>query len=238
MKLKYEAILLDADETLFDFRRAERYALERTFADHGIPVAVDSIIDEFRKINSSVWREYETGQSTPEVIRTKRFVILLDGVGPALLRQPIDPQLVSDRYIEHLAEAAFLVEGAVELLERLHGIVPLVMVTNGLSRVQRSRFAKASVMDYFRDIVISEEVGVQKPDAGVFRIALERAAGGHVVPGRAIMIGDNLRSDVQGALDAGLDACWVNLRGRVNEDGVTPTCTVTSLAEIPPLLGV
>ncbi len=233
--LKYDAILIDADDTLFDFHKAECYALERTFSDHELPVTIDSIIDDFREINTAVWREYETGQSTPEVIRTKRFVQLLQRLGLSA-----DPRSVSDSYIGHLSEAAFFVDGALELLDRLHGEAPLVMLTNGLSSVQRPRFAKADVGRYFHDIVISEEVGVQKPDPEVFRIALSRAAGAGaaVRPERAIMIGDNLHSDIGGALDAGLDACWFNLRGRSIGHDITPTYTVTSLGEIPAVLGL
>ena len=148
------------------------------------------------------------------------------------------PQSVSDCYIEHLSEAGFLLDGALELLGQLHGTVPLIMLTNGLSSVQHPRFAKAGVNPFFHDIVISEEVGVQKPDPEVFQIALARAGDPAVTPDRAIMIGDNLHSDIQGALDAGLDACWFNLRGRSNDHGVKPTYTVTSLAEIPVVLGL
>ena len=235
---KYDAILIDADETLFDFQKAEYYALELTFTDHGLALPVDTVISDFREINAVVWREYETGQSTPEVIRTKRFVQLLQRLGLSTDPQ-IDPQSVSDRYIAHLSKAAFLLDGALELLERLHGTVPLVMLTNGLSSVQRSRFAKAEVGRYFHDIVISEEVGIQKPDPEVFRIALERASGGGAArPDRAIMIGDNLHSDIRGALEAGLHACWFNIRGHSNDGGVQPTYTATSLAQIPAILGL
>lgn len=142
-------------------------------------------------------------------------------------------------------------DGALDLLDRLNGSAPMVMLTNGLSSVQRPRFARTGMANWFVDYVISEEVGVQKPDSEVFRIALERA--GVPTDGNgadrphdrhadtsppAIMIGDNLNSDMRGALDAGLDACWVNLRGRENTSGVEPTFTVTALAEIPDLLGL
>ncbi len=246
MALKYDAILIDADDTLFDFHQAEYYALERTFADHGLAVPIDAIIDDFREINAAVWHEYETGQSTPEIIRTKRFVQLLQRLclnADHQIDPRTDPRSVSDRYIERLSETAFLIDGALELLEQLQGTAPLVMLTNGLSSVQRPRFAKAGVNRYFCDIVISEEVGVQKPDPEVFRIALARAAGvraasASVSPERAIMIGDNLHSDIGGALEAGLDACWFNIRGRLNDRDVRPTYTVTSLEEIPAILGL
>lgn len=163
------------------------------------------------------------------MIRTKRFVQLL-----GRLHVAVDPLPVSDRYVHHLGQAAFLVEGAVDLLEHLHGRIPMVLLTNGLSAVQRSRFARAGVSDYFAGIVISEEVGVQKPEPAVFAIALSHAPGAD----RAIMVGDNLYSDVQGALNAGIDACWFNFRGMAADPEVTPTFTVRSLAEIPAILGL
>jgi 2-haloacid dehalogenase len=247
--LRYEAILIDADDTLFDFHRAESYALEQTLADHKLHIPVDSFIVKFRQINSAVWREYETGQATSQTIRTKRFVQLLQHL-ELDTNTAIDPQAVSDAYIIHLSDAAFLVDGAHGFLERLHGLVPIILLTNGLSSVQRPRLAAAGIERYFQGIVISEEVGVQKPDPEVFRIALEHAAGndaaagikpaatGPVLPNRAIMIGDSLRSDIQGAMAFGLDACWFNIRGNQNDYGVEPTYTVTTLGEIPHILGL
>jgi FMN phosphatase YigB (HAD superfamily) len=181
------------------------------------------------------------------VIRTKRFVKLLARLG---VRQ--DPGPVSERYIEHLGTASFLVDGAREFLDTVFGCLPMVLLTNGLSAVQRSRFAQADMERYFRGVVISEEVGVQKPDPEVFRIAVERAgidrragvANGAGVstgarrPIRALMVGDSLHSDVKGALAAGLDACWFNLRDQELDPEITPTYTVRSLSEILPILGL
>lgn len=224
----YNTILLDADETLFDFRRSEQYALNATFAEYGLG-PIDAVIDRFRDINAVVWKEYESGESTPEEIRTKRFVLLLRELGLSA-----EPHLLSDAYIEHLAATDFLIDGAIRLLETLSASATLVMLTNGLSKVQRSRFSRTPVLKYFADVVISEEVGVQKPDPEVFRIALNRSPAGPP----ALMIGDNLHSDIGGALAMGLDACWVNLRGRTNDTGLVPTYEVARLAEIPRTIGL
>jgi 2-haloacid dehalogenase len=229
--LKYDAVLLDADETLFDFREAEQFALGETLSESGITLSVEQVIDDFRRINSVVWAEFEAGGTTSEVIRTKRFVLLLDQFGVAA-----DAQVLSDRYVAHLSRAPFLLEGARELLEQLHGKAPLVLVTNGLSSVQWPRLADSGIETFFRAIVISEEQGVQKPEPEIFRVALKRAGG--VSPERAIMCGDNLNSDVRGALEVGMDACWVNLRGKANETDVVPTAEVRSLADLPAVLGL
>jgi len=97
------------------------------------------------------------------------------------------------------------------------------------------------VAEYFTDIVISEEVGIQKPDPEIFRIAVARGmreqGDGDDHPA-ALMIGDNLHSDIGGAVNAGLDTCWVNLHHRANDSGLIPTFTVTTLTEIPTVIGL
>lgn len=239
----YHTLLLDADDTLFDFHQAELYALQSTFHDFAIELHVGSYIDEFQTINAAVWREYETGQSTAQQVRTKRFVRLL-----RQLEIDLDPAAVSDSYVAHLGEATFMVDGARELLEILCGRIPMVLLTNGLSAVQRSRLSRAKVADYFDAIVISEEVGVQKPDPRVFEIALEQASAarkasggsGTSAAGRqdALMVGDNLHSDIGGALRAGLDACWFNYRGKDADPAIRPTCVIESLLELPGIVGI
>lgn len=231
LRLTYDVVLLDADDTLFDFYRAETYALEATLNAFGYGAPVGEYMERFRAINAQVWREYETGESTSAQIRVKRFVLLLDELG-----QGFDPEEVSATYVEHLGEATFLVSGARELLDALHLQVPLGLVTNGISAVQRSRLARSGLGDYFDAIVISDELGIQKPDPGIFRAALDRV--GVTSTDRVIMVGDGLHSDIRGAINAGIDSCWFNLRGKPAEPEITPTHTVSSIAEVRSVLGV
>ena len=229
--MNYDALILDADDTLFDFVQAESYALTRTFDSFGESIPLDQYLETFQRINHRVWRDFEEGRATIEEIRVRRFVELLEALGLSL-----DPGEVSDRYIVHLGESDHMVPGAHEFLEYLEGRLPMVILTNGLSAVQRSRFAKADVLRYFTDIVISQEVGIQKPDPEVFRIAAERLG----VPdgSRILMIGDSLTSDIDGALAFGIDACWFNFRGKPSNPAIQPTFTVTTLPEIYPILGL
>lgn len=231
MRLSYDVVLLDADDTLFDFYRAETYALETTMSSFGYDEPVSDYMERFRAINTQVWREYETGESTSAQIRVKRFVLLLDELG-----QSFDPEEVSATYVEHLGEATFLVPGARELLESLRLQVPMGLVTNGISAVQRSRLARSGLGDYFSAIVISDELGIQKPDPGIFRAALDRV--GATATDRVVMVGDGLHSDIRGAINVGIDSCWFNLRGKPAEPGIQPTYTVATIAEVRSVLGV
>lgn len=231
MAVSYDVVLLDADDTLFDFYRAETYALEATLNAFGYDAPLDGYMERFRAINAQVWHEYETGASTSAQIRVKRFVLLLGELG-----QSFDPEEVSATYVDRLGEATFLVPGARELLEALRLQVPLGLVTNGISAVQRSRLARSGIGDYFDAIVISDELGIQKPDPGIFRAALDRIGG--TATDRVIMVGDGLHSDIRGAINAGIDSCWLNLRGKPAEPEIAPTYTVSSIAEVRSVLGV
>ena len=97
MPLHYDVVLLDADDTLFDFYRAETYALESTLSSFGYEAPVSSYMDAFRRINHQVWHEYESGTITSQEVRVKRFVLLLAELG-----QSFDPDEVSVYYVDRL----------------------------------------------------------------------------------------------------------------------------------------
>lgn len=233
----WDVVLLDADDTLFDFHRAETWALEETLAPFGVPGPVHRYIELFREVNTAAWKSYEAGLLSSSEVRLRRFVEFLErlpawrgGAGVPVL----DPRLVSDRYVSFLARADFLFPGARDLLERIAGRYPVALVTNGLSEVQNSRLDRAGIRHLFGAVVISEEVGAQKPDPAVFRIALDRLGAGE----RAVMVGDNLHSDIAGALAAGLDACWFNVRRQPADPSITPNWVITELSELGAILGV
>jgi putative hydrolase of the HAD superfamily len=50
------------------------------------------------------------------------------------------------------------------------------------------------------------------------------------------MVGDNLHSDIQGGINAGIDTCWLNMHGSVPDDNIAPRYQVSSLAELQKLL--
>ncbi len=233
--MHYDIVLLDADDTLFDFHRAESVALEESLSAFGYTAPLDEYLGAFHRINAEVWRAYEAGTSTSEEIRVRRFVLLLSELG-----HDADPHALSEMYVSRLGRAAYLLPGARELLDALRGVVPLGLVTNGISEVQRSRLALSGVGEYFDSVTISDEAGIQKPDPEIFRMALEalRAAAGPRSGDRVIMIGDGLHSDIRGAIAAGIDSCWFNIRGAPPNPEISATYTVSGYDELYPILGL
>jgi YjjG family noncanonical pyrimidine nucleotidase len=227
MNKRYRAVLLDADETLFDFTRAEAFALEATFRAYGLDPSLGAMA-RYDEINKALWRKFERGEIAQAVLKVQRFERLFAELGVS-----VSAEVFSETYIETLGKGAFLISGAEELCDYLASAYSLALVTNGLAKVQRPRFEASTIRRHFRALVISEEVGIAKPAPEIFQRACEALG---TSPRDCLMIGDSLVSDIAGALNFGMDSCWVNLRGAVNDTGIQPTYEVRSLAEIREIL--
>ncbi len=124
--------------------------------------------------------------------------------------------------------------GAKSLLNALKGKVKMGIITNGFTSLQQTRLERTGFSNHFDLLIISEEVGVAKPDRQIFDYALEQA--GHPDPSRVLMVGDTAESDIRGGMNAGWATCWLNAHQRALPEGITPDWTVTSLPELERLL--
>src|SRR5207248_1885827 len=82
----------------------------------------------------------------------------------------------------------------------------LGIITNGMTEIQREKIQRLGIEPYFDTILISQEVGITKPDPRIFRMAIERVP---CEAREAVMIGDSPDRDIAGARAAGLIAVWV-----------------------------
>jgi len=213
----YSWLLFDADGTLFDFDRAEARALEMVLADLGRSASA-ACLESYRRMNRSLWRAFELGRISQDEIKVKRFELWLGEMGIAA-----DASAVGRDYALRLSEQRDLLADAHEVVEELARRYRLLIITNGLSEVQRPRFERSSLRPFLQDIVVSGEVGAAKPEAGIFDAAFARMG----APARreVLMIGDSLTADVTGAIRYGIDACWCNFRGERTELPVKHTVT-------------
>ncbi len=223
--MKYEWILFDADGTLFDYDKAEGYALENAFAALNLPFH-DHCLCRYNEINALVWKEFEQGRISARALRTERFKRLLNELG-----MTCDPHTLGETYLSFFSQADFLVEDAMEVVSELSAQFKLAIITNGLKDVQRSRFGKSPLRLCFREIIISEDVGVAKPDVEFFEHAFKKMS--HARKDSVVVVGDSLSSDIQGGRNFGVDTCWFNPAGRPNNSGITPTYEIAELKELP-----
>jgi 2-haloacid dehalogenase len=224
---QYTWLLFDADGTLFDYDQAERFALERTFQQIGYPFE-PHYLPTYREINAQIWLDFEQGKISQEKLKTRRFELLLDTI-----HIPANPQELSATYLVNLANGAYLMDGAEEILKKLWGRFYLAIITNGLTEVQRPRFEKSAIRPYISAIIISEEVGVAKPDKQIFDIAFEKM--NHPAKHEVLLIGDSLTSDIQGGKNYGIDTCWFNPERKPGNPMITSTFEIQQLNE---LLGI
>lgn len=227
--MKYDWIFFDADGTLFDYNAGEAAALSGAFSECGLPFSPE-IGPRYSEINAGIWRDYELGRITQAELKTERFDRLFDSLGMAA-----DSEEFSRRYLTILGRQTVLLDGAEEVVAKLAGAVGLLLITNGLSEVQRPRFASSSIGRFFPKVVISEELGIAKPDPAIFDHAFERI--GRPAKDRVLMVGDNLGSDILGGANYGIDTCWFNPGELENGHEVEPDFVIRTLPEILDILG-
>jgi putative hydrolase of the HAD superfamily len=200
--MRYQWIIFDADGTLFDYDRAESSALQLAFEHFGYDYNPD-YLEIYRKCNKKLWDAFELGDIEINTLKVKRFELFLYEIGAS-----INAGKFSQQYLHQLSASTYLIDGAEALLNSLAGKVGLILMTNGIKEVQRSRLGNSAIESYFSDIIISDEVGVAKPNKKIFEIALENMS--IKDKSTVLMVGDNLSSDIKGGIDFGIDTCWYN----------------------------
>ena len=193
--MKYKWVIFDADGTLFDYDLAESSAIQLSLEHFGSGYKPE-YLSVYRSCNKQLWDAFELGEVTLEKLKVKRFELFLQTV-----EINTSAEQFSKKYLYFLAQGAHLIPGAESLLHSLAGKVGLILMTNGIKEVQRSRLELSPIKTLFSDIIISDEVGVAKPDRKIFEIALKNMA--ITNKDSILMVGDNLSSDIKGGIDYG-----------------------------------
>ncbi len=185
----------------------------------------------YRHINQALWLDLEKRLVTPEALKVRRFELLLRALG-------IDHAATeySERYLQCLAGCSELVDGALEVLQALSSTCQFAIVTNGLQAVQRPRVERSAIRNFISEIIISEEIRHAKPAAEYFDAVFERI--GRPARREVLLVGDSWSSDIQGAVNYGIDACWYNPACKPRPATPRVTYEIASLRELPKLLGL
>ena len=227
--MKCKVILFDADETLFDFKKAEKEAFKNSMLELDIEYDENYHFATYKEINTAIWKELEEGLITQEKLKTERFKRLIDK-----LDMTFDENDFANIYMTHLGNGSFLFDGAMELIEDLSSKYILSIVTNGLTSVQERRLKKSTIAKHFKDIVISESIGISKPNPDIFEHAINNL--GTFNKDEVLMIGDNLNSDIRGGINYNIDTCWYNPNKLENKTDLKPTYEICDYTELRRLL--
>lgn len=242
---QYKAVLIDWDDTIGDFIGAAKLALQEMYDKYHLSDYFESheeFISLYKPHNIELWDKYGKDLVTKAFLRIDRFLWpLLHGskVGKRQEAKGGRQELaalaeqMSEDFL-HLTTAHFsLLEGAEALVRYLAEKYPLTVVTNGFVEVQYEKFDRSGLRDCFAHIVLSEEVGCQKPNPRIYKEALRMNG---VSAEEAVMIGDSWNSDIQGAINAGIDQIWIRKSQDPLPNGQSATYIVKSLAEVMEIL--
>ena len=222
--MRYEIILTDIDNTLFDFDRGSAAGVKRVLEYYG-EAYTEEKLRRYLAVNDGLWKQYEQGLIPKDHIFKTRFRDFM-----ALFGVEAEPIFANDLYVEGLKEEVFFMPHCKEFLDAVHGKYKVYALTNGVTLTQKVRMDRSGMRYYFDGIFISEQMGCKKPEKEFYDKVFE--AIGPVDKRRCIMLGDSLTSDMQGGRNAGVDTCFYG--GKIND----PRCdyAITDLLELLPIL--
>ena len=223
-----KAIFFDADDTIIDHHECERQALIHMFSGINVPF-LNEYHDIFRPLDRQLWDDALLTSSPPVAaadIPTHRFKLLFERIAVPYT----DYTHANELFKTGLANTSALFEHAEETVAYLHSLgYTICVVTNGKTALQKPRVANSKIGKYISRIIVSEEVAAPKPSPIMFDTLLAEL---QIAPAEAIMIGDSLEKDIQGAFNAGIKAVWYNPEGAENHTNIRPDYEITSLLEL------
>ncbi len=204
--MNYEVLVLDLDNTLIDFDIMEERSLLAAFKYYGIEL-VEGLLDDYYEINRKMWKDLEKGLIKQEILLVKRFELLFEKYSIEL-----SPKDFNQKYLAAMPENAVFLDGAENFLSWAKDRYTLVMMTNGFKDVQRKKISKLALEQYFDHILISGEVGYEKPMKGIYDYLFEVI--GEIAKEKVLVVGDSISADIKGGNDYGLDTVWFNKRNK------------------------
>lgn len=220
----YKFLIFDADHTLFDFDQAEKDAIEKLMMDFGF-TKDPSLLSIYKDINHILWKNYEKNLITQEEIKFERFRLFFDKINLSE-----DYKVSAEKYLVYLSQGCDLLEGALDLITNLKKRFKLGLLTNGISSVQHPRHKNSTLNGMFDTIVVSGDIGINKPNPEIFQVMAQKAD--FYKKNQMLMIGDSLTSDMKGGLNFGIDTCWFNPQKNPNRTNIKPKYTISKLEEI------
>ena len=222
--MKYKILLLDIDDTLLDFGANEADSLSKLFRRHGYAFT-EELFRVYNSVNKKLWSDYEKGHIPMDHIMSTRFAETLRRLG-----KDEDGAAWEKEYRELLGSGCQLMDGALELCQRLSVSHRLFVVTNGMEETQVSRLKQSGLYEFFEGFFYSQSVGFQKPSMEFFDYVM-----GHIKDfnkEETLMIGDSLTTDIKGGRMAGIDTCWINTKAQEAPADMQSTYTITCLEEL------
>lgn len=219
-------ILWDVDGTLLDFLSAEKAAIRSLFEEYGLGACSDEKIRRYSEINRTYWERLERGEITKPEVLVGRFVEFFEEEG-------IDRTIAlefNQKYQHRLGDTIIYCDDSLNVIKFLKGKVKQYVVSNGTVTAQTKKLRLSGLGELMDGIFLSEELGVEKPNARFFDKMFEKL--GNVDKRQVMIVGDSLTSDIKGGNNAGIVTCWYNPEGKKASKEYRIDYEITDLHEV------
>ena len=227
-----KAIIFDADDTIINHKECEKQALQYLFYRIGKKYN-NQYQNIFRPLDWKLWDDAINKKSSipAEKIPEYRFELFFKQIDIEYNNY----KKANELFKEGFAKTSDLTENAYKIIKYLYDKgYKIYVITNGLVELQRPRIMNSKVANYISDIIVSEQVGVSKPNSKIFNILLEKT---NLTFDEVVMVGDSLEKDIKGAHNANIKAIWYNPYNRKNSNlDIIPDYQIKDLLEIKEIL--
>lgn len=224
----FEILLIDLDDTVFDFQKQEYVAIRKTLRDAGLE-PTEEVCARYSRINDWHWKQLEKGVMTRDEVLHGRFRVLFSEMG-----MDADPSQTALAYMENLGSGHYYLPGAEEAIRSLGRKYRVFLASNGTAGVQNRRIQSAGLDKFVEGIFISQDIGVNKPGKGYFDYCFAHIPDFDI--NKVLMVGDSLSSDILGGQNAGIPTCWVAPKEKVCTLEKQPDFRIESITELEALL--
>ncbi len=233
-----EVVLFDLDDTLVAFDLVTELSWRQVCAEYAArnpECGAEEVYEAITNESHWYWSDEERHKIGRNDIASTRRKIVMRAFEKH--RFPVDDAVeVADRYSNLRLENMYIIPGALRTLSTLlkQGIA-LGLITNGDSDIQRYKINRFALGGYFKEILIEGEIGYGKPDSRIFELAISKF---DTLPGRMLMVGDNLKWDVAGPQSVGMRGIWFDVRrkGLPEDSRIEPDAVITALPQFLDLL--
>jgi len=206
MQKKYTHLFFDLDNTLWDFGKNSKLAMQNTFSHFKLiekEVDFNHFFEVYEKINHALWASYRKKEVSKKVLTRRRF----EDTFSELKISGIAPNEMNEYYLNEMPNQRTLYPGVLETLEYLKiKKYQLNIITNGFTEVQNKKLESSGLRPFFNKVFTSEEIKTPKPGREIFEHAIKSV---NAKKTNSLMIGDDWDVDIIGATKFGIDAVYI-----------------------------
>ena len=229
---RYDYIIFDIDDTLFQYKKAERHIMSRIFEEENQSINED-VYEALWALSWKHWDRYHLSNPDTEELQSRYHEYyhkhLYEYMDEMRERYHLNAskETLHDKFLDYFEESAESVENADIVGKGLAERHSLAAASTGLTKAQNSRMA--TYREYFQYVFVSEELGACKPDRRFWEQVFQKIP---VRPDNCLMVGDSIHTDIAGAAAYGIHTCWLNSGKRINDTGIQPDMEITNLNEL------